>query len=174
MNKAELRKYIRRLKEQYKASAPSDSERIMQTLEAAGCFQAAQTVLMYYSLPDEVDTHAFIEKWCQKKRVLLPVVVGDELELRMFSSTEELKTGSFGIAEPTGDYFTEYQTIDLVVVPGMAFDKKGNRLGRGKGYYDRLLPKLPNACKLGVCFPYQFVDQVPTEATDIRMDAVIC
>ena len=174
MNKAELRKYIRELKGQHKATAPKDSALVMQALEADAHFQAAQTVLMYYSLPDEVDTHAFIEKWCQKKRILLPVVVGNELELRVFSSIEELKTGSFGIAEPTGDLFTYYQTIDLAVVPGMAFDKKGNRLGRGKGYYDRLLPKLPNVFKVGVCFPYQLVDQVPTEATDIRMDAVIC
>lgn len=174
MNKAELRKYIRELKGQHKATAPKDSALVMQALEADAHFQAAQTVLMYYSLPDEVDTHAFIEKWCQKKRILLPVVVGDELELRLFTSANKLQTGSFGIAEPTGTLFSDYSQIDLVIVPGVAFDQSGNRLGRGKGFYDRLLSKLPNAYKTGLCYPYQLVAEVPTESTDIQMNSVIC
>ena len=66
-----------------------------------------------------------------------------------------------------------FLSIELVVVPGMAFDKQGHRLGRGKGYYDRLLPKLTNAYKLGVCFPYQYIEEVPTDEHDIRMDEVL-
>ena len=57
--------------------------------------------------------------------------------------------------------------------PAWAFDRQGNRLGRGKGYYDRLLPHLPTAYKIGICFPYQLVNDIPTDAHDIRMDEII-
>lgn len=97
-------------------------------------------VLLYYSLKDEVDTHEFVRKWSREKRILLPVVVGDDLELRVYTGPEDLATGSYGIEEPTGELFTDYAAIDFVAVPGVAFDNAGNRLGRGKGYYDRLLP----------------------------------
>ena len=173
MNKAELRKYIRELKKQHEETAAADSQLIMQLLEANEHFQKAKTVLLYHSLPDEVCTHDFIYKWCDKKLLLLPKVVGDDLELRIYRNVSELAIGSFGIAEPTGKLFTDYDKIDFVAVPGMAFDKKGNRLGRGKGYYDRLLPLLTNAYKVGICFPYQIVDEVPVEPTDIAMDICI-
>ena len=75
--------------------------------------------------------------------------------------------------EPTGALFTDYATIDLVIVPGVAFDRDGNRLGRGKGYYDRLLPRIPSAYKVGICFPFQIVEEVPAEPFDIRMDEII-
>ena len=174
MEKAELRKYIKQQKALHTTEAATASTAIMQQLEQDEHFLSAQTILMYYSLPDEVDTHDFINRWCQEKQIVLPVVVGDDLELRHFTTTEELKTGCFGIAEPTGDLYTDYDRIDLVIVPGVAFDREGNRLGRGKGYYDRLLPKLPNAYKIGICYPYQLVKEVPTEVTDIQINKVIC
>ena len=72
-----------------------------------------------------------------------------------------------------GELFTNYALIDLIVVPGVAFDTKGNRLGRGKGYYDRLLPHIPSAYKAGICFPFQIVEEVPAESFDILMDEII-
>ena len=173
MTKAELRKHIKQLKALHQDTIASDSELIMQLLASDTHFLAAKTVLLYHSLSDEVNTHQFIEEWCLKKQLLLPVVVGEELELRLFQNMNELKIGSFGIAEPTGPLFTDYTKIDFVAVPGMAFDRNGHRLGRGKGYYDRLLPKLTNAYKAGICFPYQVVDEVPVEPTDITMDGII-
>ena len=173
MTKAKLRKHIKQLKALHQDTIASDSERIMQLLADDAHFLAAKTVLLYHSLSDEVNTHQFIEEWCLKKQLLLPVVVGEELELRLFQNMNELKIGSFGIAEPTGPLFTDYAKIDFVAVPGMAFDRNGHRLGRGKGYYDRLLPKLTNAYKAGICFPYQVVDEVPVEPTDITMDGII-
>ena len=161
MNKAELRKHIKLLKSQHQATTTADSGIIMQLLADDAHFLAAKTVLLYHSLSDEVNTHQFIEEWCLKKQLLLPVVVGEELELRLFQNMNELKIGSFGIAEPTGPLFTDYTKIDFVAVPGMAFD------------YDRLLPKLTNAYKAGICFPYQVVDEVPVEPTDITMDGII-
>ncbi len=173
MNKTELRKHIKLLKSQHQATTTADSGIIMQLLADDAHFLAAKTVLLYHSLSDEVNTHQFIEEWCLKKQLLLPVVVGEELELRLFQNMNELKIGSFGIAEPTGPLFTDYAKIDFVAVPGMAFDRNGHRLGRGKGYYDRLLPRLTNAYKAGICFPYQVVDEVPVEPTDITMDGII-
>lgn len=129
--------------------------------------------MLYHSLKDEVDTHAFIRKWSREKCILLPVVVGDDLELRLYTGPEDLTVGAYGIEEPTGARFTDYAAIDLIVVPGVAFDRDGNRLGRGKGYYDRLLPRIPSAYKIGICFPFQLVDEVPAEPFDIRMDEII-
>lgn len=123
-------------------------------------------------MKDEVQTHAFIEKWSRSKRIILPVVTGDELELRVYTGPQDLAIGSYSIAEPTGAPFTDYETIDLAVIPGVAFDRYGHRLGRGKGYYDRLLPQIP-APKVGICFPFQLIEEVPAEAFDFRMDTII-
>lgn len=173
--KKELRKHIASLKKQYQNPAirESLSAKALAALEAHPAFRAANTILLYHSLKDEVDTHAFIRKWSREKRILLPVVTGDHLELRIYSGPEEMAIGSYGIEEPTGTVFTDYTEIDFIAVPGVAFDPKGNRLGRGKGYYDRLLPRIPSAFKAGICFSYQLVEEVPAESHDIRMDTVI-
>lgn len=157
----------------HKPSATRQSAEIVAALEAHPAFRAANTILLYHSLKDEVDTHAFIRKWSREKRILLPVVTGDDLELRLYTGPEDLTVGAYGIEEPTGALFTDYSAIDLIVVPGVAFDRDGNRLGRGKGYYDRLLPRIPSAYKIGICFPFQVVDEVPAEPFDIRMDEII-
>lgn len=163
------------LKNLHKSTAAhrSQSAEILAALEAHPAFRAANTVLLYYSLPDEVDTHDFIGKWSTKKRILLPVVAGNDLELRVYTNPADLAVGAYGIGEPTGALFTDYAAIDFIAVPGVAFDRNGNRLGRGKGYYDRLLPRIPAAYKAGICFPFQIVEEIPAEPFDIRMDEII-
>jgi len=148
------------------------SEGILKNLEHHSAFRAAHTILLYHSMKDEVCTHSFIEKWSKQKNILLPIVKGDELQLCSYSNPDNLAVGAYGIKEPTGTPFYDYEKIDLVIVPGMAFDATGARLGRGKGYYDRLLPKL-TAHKIGLCFPFQLVNEIPVEAFDIRMDEVL-
>jgi 5-formyltetrahydrofolate cyclo-ligase len=123
-------------------------------------------------LKDEPDTHSFIEKWNEEKEILLPAVCGENLELRVYNGREGLLCDAYGIQEPSGSLFTDYASIDLAVIPGVAFDGSGNRLGRGKGYYDRLLPHI-SAYKVGVCFSFQLVEDVPTEEFDVRMDETI-
>ncbi|WP_294627419.1 5-formyltetrahydrofolate cyclo-ligase [uncultured Bacteroides sp.] len=173
--KKELRKCIASQKIRYKDSSvlKSQSAKILAALEAHPAFRAANTILLYHSLKDEVDTHAFIRKWSNRKRILLPVVIGNDLELRIYSTPEDMTIGSYGIKESTGEVFIDYAAIDFIAVPGVAFDLKGNRLGRGKGYYDRLLPRIPSAFKAGICFPFQLVEEVPAEPHDIRMDTII-
>lgn len=135
----------------------------------------AHTIMLYYSLPDEVDTHTVIDSLLMNgKTILLPRVTGEEtMELRRYTGPRDLSLGAYGIMEPTGNVFDDYQSVDLAVVPGMAFDMSGNRMGRGRGYYDRLLPLLKHTYKIGVCFPFQLVESVPHDVYDVRMDEVI-
>ena len=83
-----------------------------------------------------------------------------------------LELGAFHIEEPTGNETVDPDTLELIVVPAVAYDRKGNRLGRGKGFYDRLLGST-KATKVGVAYEFQIVDEVPVEQHDIPMDIVI-
>ena len=113
------------------------------------------------------------------KRVILPVVLDDtNMELREYSGVQDLKEGAYHILEPKGKIYPEekYPEIELAVIPGMSFDMKGNRLGRGKGYYDRFLTKIPHAYKIGICFDFQKIKEeglLPVTPTDICLDEII-
>lgn len=148
------------------------SDEILGRLEESPLFQSAHTILLYHSLPDEVHTHQFIDRWSKEKQILLPVIVGGDLELRHYAGAKDMSLNTYGISEPCGMRFTAYNEIDLAIIPGMAFDSKGNRLGRGKGFYDKLLPHI-QAPKVGICFDFQLLDEVPAETFDVKMDHVI-
>lgn len=148
------------------------SYKILERLELHPAFLTAKRVALYHSMKDEVYTHDFIEKWSKHKEILLPAVVGDVLELRYYTTSESLSPGAYAIGESTGEPLTDYSLIDLIVVPGVAFNTSGWRLGRGKGYYDKLLAQV-RAYKIGICFPFQVVEDIPTDGFDIRMDEVI-
>ena len=168
-----LRKAVAQKKKSFCATTLFElSEATMTLLEENYRFKNAVTILLYYSLPDEVNTHELIERWYKTKKIILPVVVGEKLELREYNGKKSLTKGSYNILEPTTELFTDLDKLDLVIIPGVAFDKKGCRLGRGKGYYDRLLPQI-KSYKIGICFPFQLYDSIPTEEFDIKMDEVI-
>ena len=170
--KSALRSYIRfEKKHRTPEQLDAQSERIMALLEKTSQFQRAQTVMLYSSLPDEVRTTAFIEKWRNRKRIILPTVVGDDIVPVELTPDTPFAVGDFNILEPQNRPYTG--GYDLIVVPGMAFDCTGNRLGRGKGYYDRFLSQHKLVYKIGICFGFQIVGNVPTEPTDIRMDCVL-
>jgi 5-formyltetrahydrofolate cyclo-ligase len=85
-----------------------------------------------------------------------------------------LKKGPYGICEPVVQRFVKREDLDLVIVPGVAFDRRGNRLGRGKGYYDRFLKKLPNeAISFGLAFDFQILPSLPATKTDVSVNKVI-
>ncbi len=150
------------------------SENICSKITSTEQFYFARIILLYSSLPDEVDVSPLMEICVNMgKKVLLPKVVGDDLELRFYNGTNSLVSGAFGILEPIGEVFSNYDELDLAIVPGMSFDSDGNRLGRGKGYYDRLLSRLNNAFKMGVCFNFQFLNAIPFESHDVKMDSVM-
>lgn len=175
MDKRELRKYIRTVK----STVPfyekqSRSLAILSKVEQMHEFVNAKTVLLYWAMEDEVQTQTFVERWYQSKTILLPCVDGDDLLLRQFTGRHSMQKGEqFGIEEPVGPLFTKLDAIDMIVVPGVAFDKCKNRMGRGRGFYDRLLKSTPNACKVGIAFDFQMVDAVPTESFDVKMDKVV-
>jgi len=149
------------------------AKKIFTKVEQLPEFIQAKNVLAYWSLPDEVTTHDFVKKWHIKKFISLPVVVGNNLELRIFKGMDFMKqVDPFGIFEPSGTSLVAPDKIDLVIVPGVAFDRSGNRLGRGKGYYDSLLSNR-NIYKLGVCFEFQVLEKVATTSHDIKMDRII-
>lgn len=148
------------------------SAALLEKLEQHPRFRAAKTVLLYYSMSDEVQTHAFVDKWYRQKTILLPVVKGNLLMLRRYAGKDSLQTGeAYRIEEPIGEEFTKYEEIDLAIIPGVSFDPQGNRLGRGKGYYDRLLPLL-QSYNIGICYGFQVSPRIPTEIFDRKMDEV--
>lgn len=169
-----LRKEIVEAKKQFSAEQLCDfSNEVIQTLELTSLFQQAQNVLSYYSLGDEVDTHQLMSDYAHSKRFVLPVVKGEELLLKEFRLGQKMKKGALGISEPEGgDEFVDFDSIDLIIVPGVAFDRKLNRLGRGKGYYDRLLSQLKSP-KIGICFDFQLLESIPVEDWDIKMDMIV-
>lgn len=170
--KKALRRHIRELKNRYSYSElESLSSGIISLLESDPLFVRAKCVLLYNSLPDEVFTHALIEKYVGLKTILLPTVVGEDLQLHVYDKDASFNVGAYGIGESDGGLFTDYEAVDLAVVPGMAFDVAGHRLGRGKGYYDRMLPNI-HCPKYGLCFGFQLVDEIECEGHDILMDKV--
>lgn len=176
MEKRQLRAQQRELKSHYSpeqliAMSQSITSSLADYLKKK---EGINTVLLYHSLPDEVFTHNLLKRLrANGKKVLLPTVTGADLELHEYLSDDNCHLEhSYNIKESDGPLFTDYASIDIAIIPGMAFTKRGHRLGRGKGYYDRLLPKL--SCPLvGLAFPFQIVDSIPCEPHDVLMDYVI-
>lgn len=174
LEKTELRKLVKRLKSiQSIESFYQSSEVIMSKLESLPQFKQSKTVLAYWSFDHEVFTHDFVVKWAQNKKIILPSIDGDHMNLKEFKGMDQLIEGDlYSIPEPKGDYFNNIEEIDFIIVPGIAFDRKNNRMGRGKAYYDRFLSST-DAYKAGICFDYQLFNEVPTDQYDIKMDCVI-
>lgn len=173
MRKEDLRRQIQQIKRQF---TPQQLEELSLPIinRLRPMLAEAQTIMAYYSLPDEVCTHSLIDHLVDEDRtVLLPKVTGpDSMEVRRYTGCSDLHEGAFHILEPVGELFTDYSSIDIVLVPGMAFDAAGHRLGRGRGYYDRFLHSC-SARTIGVCFDFQKVEEVPSDVHDIAVDVVI-
>jgi len=136
---------------------------------------AVRTALAYGAMPDEVDAAPLIAALrARGVRIALPRVDGERLTLHWHDGDAPLATGSFGLAEPQPDAPpADPAEIDLVIVPGVAFDHACNRLGMGAGYYDRLLAEMPRTVSVGVAFDEQVIDEVPCEPHDLPLDAVV-
>lgn len=172
--KQKLRKEIAARKREHSAEQLLElSKKIMCRLEQTEEFQAASCVALYHAIPGEVQTADFIERWYKRKRLLLPLIVGDDLRLLLYEGPDSLIEGQYGIMEPKEDCKElPDEDIDMIIVPGVAFDKERNRMGRGRGFYDRLLSKV-NAQKIGICFEFQLSEDIPVEPFDKKMDIVI-
>ena len=175
LEKKKIRKLIReRKKHTPKNDLKRQSKLIQERLMALPEFRNAGHILLYNALSDEVGTKDILARWHKKKKLYLPVIKGVDLDIVPYEGEERLvREKVYGIPEPIGKKLHDESLIDLIVVPGMAFDSRNNRLGRGKGYYDRILKRLPNAPKIGLAFDFQIVEQVPAEPHDVKMDFVI-
>lgn len=136
-------------------------------------FDDYQRYLLYVDFDGEVATSMLTQKLVEKgKEVFLPILKSDEeLDVGKYERSEKLKKNKFGIMEP--NLVCEETVFDVAVIPGVAFDKACNRLGFGKGYYDRLLEKIHVSQSIGFAFEMQIVDELPSEAHDIPMDIVL-
>ena len=173
MRKDDLRISIKAQK-----SLLSDEERraaavkVFGMLERSAAFMMADRILMYHSLADELSTLEFIDRWHDRKRFFLPRVNGVDLEVLPYDRSK-LQLGAFRIEEPSGDDVVDADSMELIVVPAVAYDRNGNRVGRGKGYYDRLLGST-RAVKVGVGYGFQLVDgDIDSEPHDVKVDMVI-
>lgn len=172
IDKHELRHRIRTQK-----SLLTDAERrraadaVFAAVERTAAFLLAESILVYNSLPDELSTRAFIDKWAGRKRFFLPRVNGVNLEILPYDRTR-LHLGAFHIEEPEGDDVVDPDSMELIIVPAVAMDRRGNRLGRGKGFYDRLLQST-RATTIGVGYDFQLVAEIPVEPHDSPLDFVI-
>ena len=174
LTKPLLRQQMREAKQRHADQLAKWSAEIVEKLTSS-ILPHTSTILCYWPLPDEVDIRPLINRLvAEGATVLLPKVTGDvTMTLHRYTSPEDLAEGAFHIMEPTGKPFADWQQIDTILVPGVAFDAAGHRLGRGRGYYDRFLATCRQARKVGVCFPFQRVKEVPVEEHDIRMDDII-
>lgn len=172
MDKQEIRRKIKNRKQLL-----TDQERqhaskaVFDRLEQTAAFLLAERVMLYHSLPDELPTHDFLRRWSTVKQFFLPRVAGVNLEILPYNA-DSLAPGAFDIEEPQEGQTVDPATIDLIVVPAVALDRRGNRLGRGRGFYDRLLPST-RAVTVGVAYDFQLVEEIPAEPHDIPLDIVI-
>ena len=156
------------------------SRSITRTLLQHKSFQSAHKILIYLSKDGEVDTNNLLGRAFELgKWVCVPVVdpkSGELLVSELPGPATSFRVGAFGVREPEEEdlNFISLDQIDLVVIPGLAFDRQGGRIGYGKGYYDRLLSRLSlDVARIALAFDFQVLDSVPQDENDIRVNVII-
>lgn len=151
------------------------SERIQRRVLALEETAESTTVLAFSSIRNEVKTGDLIEALrVAGKRVALPRVVEDELELRLVEDDAELVPGAFSVPEPGSDAERiEPTEVDFALIPALAVDPRGHRIGYGGGYYDRLLPKLSCACTCAIVYDFQLIAEVPVLPFDVAVKLIV-
>jgi len=143
-------------------------DRLTQTL----LFSDAKCIALYCATGNEVSTYELMANLPPTKKIVLPVISGENMHFYPYTGKDNLKKGAFGIMEPVSGDLVPPEDIDLFIVPGVAFDYACNRLGRGKGYYDRYLSGTDKPT-IGLCYDFQLIESIPTEPHDKKMTIVI-
>ena len=178
-DKREIRKRIMALRN---AMAPeavaAKSSEIIRRLTKLREIREASTLMVFLNFGSEVVTDDLIRwGWDAGKRIAVPLCrpEGRVLTPCLVGGFDELETGNYGIREPKADRLrvVPHEEIDAVLVPAVAFDRQGYRVGYGGGYYDRFLPKVPRAAKIGAAFACQIVDAVPVDRYDAQVDRIV-
>lgn len=166
--KSHLRKMLRaKLRTMESAWRLTASMELASRITQLETWQAAKVIGLFAGRADEMETSLL---WTAGKVFAYPKVVDGALRFLEVKELSELETGTFGLLEPFGE---KRLMPDLILVPGVAFDANGGRLGRGQGFYDRWLAAHPGVVTLGVGFDFQIIAAVPMEGHDRRMDGVI-
>lgn len=179
MDKPSLRRQLRTLSRERLTESlrHQGSASIIAQLRAHPLWQAAQHIGLYSALPDEPNLRPLIDEVAGTKHLYLPRVLDDEtMDFFAFSGWQTLEqSGSFGIYEPRLEEraAVEPSTLDLLIIPALAYDQAGYRLGRGKGYYDRYLQRANYAHRLGVTFALHPIDQLPHDTWDVPVEDVL-
>ncbi|MBQ8237852.1 MAG: 5-formyltetrahydrofolate cyclo-ligase [Oscillospiraceae bacterium] len=175
MNKQELRRMIRQQKramtiEQIEAKS-AELGRLFRQTEA---YRHARTIYGYLPYNQEVRTVAMLEQaMADGKRVAVPKCYGDEMRFIFMEDLSRVEKGYAGIPEPTADGPVADDETALVLMPGLAFDRQGHRIGYGGGFYDKFLAAEPNHPTLALCYDFQMLDHLETEEFDIPVDTVL-
>lgn len=151
------------------------SEAVFRQVERHPRFRQAAVVAAFCALPDEPATKAVLRRWVEQgKRVAVPCVEGDTMRFFYYDPGCMVR-GAFGIEEPSEEAeLCPPQEIDLMIVPGVAFTTSGDRMGRGRGYYDKYLSQSDfRGYAIGVGYAHQLLDLLPTEEHDVRLDEVV-
>ncbi len=175
MDKKELRARIR---EQKRAMTENEidgkSALLGLKFRASGLYARAKTVYGYLPYNQEVRTVAMLQQAMRDgKRVAVPKVFGDEMRFIYMEDLTAVEKGYAGIPEPVADGPIAADPTALVLMPGLAFDAEGHRIGYGGGFYDRFLEKEPNHPTLALCYDFQMLEHLDTEEHDIPVDQVI-
>ncbi|MFL0252338.1 5-formyltetrahydrofolate cyclo-ligase [Clostridium neuense] len=178
MNKSELRKKILEIRNSIDVYEKQVKDsKIFNNIINSYQYKHSNNIFIFVSYSSEVDTHKVIEYSLKNgKRIFVPKVISKKLgmeviEIRGFS---DLKRSKYGILEPCENNYIRPEEIDVAFIPGLAFDKKGGRLGYGGGFYDRYLKLLKKStAKIGLCYSFQVIENVPMEEYDIRIDGII-
>lgn len=175
MNKQELRKTIR---EQKRAMTPEDiacrSARLLELFTATDAYRNAKTIYGYLPYNQEVRTVPILERALRDgKQVAVPKVYGEEMKFIRLSDLNQVAKGYAGIPEPILDTPVANDETALVLMPGLAFDPEGHRIGYGGGFYDRFLAAEPNHPTIALCYDFQVFPKLETEQFDIPVDLVL-
>lgn len=179
------RKQLIRREAKARRQGQSDRERlsmaIFEKLVALPRYSSATLVMCYVSFGSEVATRQLLFRiWADGKRLVVPYCSGDRLELFELGSFEELQPGTMGILEPEkslqglAERRRDLKDLDCIVVPGLAFDRHGGRIGYGKGYYDLLLAEArPETAMVAIAFESQMIEEVPMDEWDVCVDTIV-
>lgn len=169
-------KILSKLRTQKEGDRDRKSKTIKEKLFKTKVFKKAKRVMFYIAFDGEVNTTEMIEE-AQKsgKIIVVPICKKNRIiKACLFGNKERLVRGPYGIWEPMLEHCVNLKQLDLVIVPGVAFDKKGHRLGRGKGYYDRFLKKLSKrTTSIGIAFDFQILPSIPATTYDASVNKVI-
>ena len=173
MDKQEIRKRgLEKRNELNPAQVSLKSRIIVDKIQKLKAFKEAQNSLFYYPYKKEVNLSTLFEM--SSKEIYLPKIKnGEHFIPTLFSGMSNMAAGEFGIKESKSLKLIDKKKIEIIFVPGVVFDRKGNRIGMGKGYYDRFLKRTPQALKIGIAFEEQLLDQVPKDQYDIAVDLLI-